>query len=986
MKHFKKTKKLVEGKSFDRQEREKINDITSDLNDQQREKESENQLKPSGEQGDQQIRAPINPDGSPISIDDIKDRQPEKGIEGIGGTPPSSIGIGTHGNKKRSGIFSKLYRGASTLDSLSQVMKKGAPVLPVAEDLYEDEEGKLRRFGKITTGISGSNPYYFEFDHYDKGSDQNLVLYGIAPGSNTPGADLQPIQLKVKAIVPRDKMDVRPMTAPTDANVQSNFVSEVKYTPPPLSSLGGSRTGGGKGKGGSSGTEVVSGKAGDNAETTSYAVDGLSYDGQGGVRDEGSGRFAPGNQSGVHFAKGGNAEKNEIEAVTNNAVAVIGKQVPSLKEVMRGGSSFGYSSSSDDGDDSGGGSSGGGGWYGGSGGGGGFTTIRRQYRPNHKKRDSDQVNIPKNLWYHPAIQSMIKRMIATDKGKKRIKIGSYYGMLVRSDPGDGDSRLKLVRKIPRSHIPKVFLDDDFIAEILEIVPIPPNLGGPGIAAAAVPALGYVVSQTTGLSLNASKGSAMAAIAQTGERLNITGKPSPLELPGRASGGNEISISPPSTTPIGLPLKENKKLSSLIQGVELNENFAEWLGSAVGSGVKITRDMAEKTKQAIKSAVSGFEKSSGVKLNKIDYQNILSGIAYDIKHPMGGDYEQPEWSGDIKGGPDDVDLDPDNNVDFVGGGRPDPEGRPEEPTPEPTPGTTPEPTPEPEGEPKEPLRKYPKTPAERHKDTIDWARSFKYVREPVDRWGIPFPDETIEQLESLDIQAIEFEKSVTKEMVIQELIDAWHAAKEKPTTKVMLQGTEYVPYEDAVKAREVEYSFKDPAPHFQAEREADFQKKHQELNQFWDDRNTYTRKSPFADHGSYGYQYREKHMEFNRDTPEGAEWQENYLKYIKGEILKTKTLELFPEYKPTVKEGGVLQQLANMVWEQNKVNILAPDYKLNMNHFDPQPDSNMYDFSDIDDTGKLIPKTKIHNRRNRRRDGLKTFKESFDSIRKLVTGN
>jgi hypothetical protein len=654
MKHFKKTKQLVEGKSLDRQERDKINDITGDLKDQQREKELGSRLKPSGEIGDQQMRAPVNPDGSPVSLDNIQDRKPEKGPP-PGDAPPSGVGIGTHGNQKRGGIFNRMYRGANTLDSMWQVAKKGMPMRPVKDDIYEDEEGNLRRFGKVTTGRAGGNPYYFEFDHYDKASDQNLVLYGIAPGANMQGAELQPIQLKVKAIVPRDKMDVRPMTVPNSDNTQSNFVSEAKKF---------SKTG---------------------------AIDATTVDSGGnmttGTMKQGpDGRFITGNQSGVQFAPGGNADKNELAVVASGAIEAIGGKVPSLKQIMRSGGSrrYGPSSSSDDDDTPSSADGGSGGETG-----GGYATIHRQYRPDYKKQDNDGVSIPKNLWYHPTIQRTVKRFIAMDKGERRVKIGSFYGMLVRRDPADKDSDYKLVRKIPRSHIPKIFLDDDFIAEIQEIIPIPPNLGGPGIAKAAIPALGHVVQQKTGIGLSASRQEAMKAISKTGSQLNIANKPTPLEIPGRASGGNEIKIPTPSKTPAGLPLKENMRLTTLIGGVDLNEGFASWLGSMVGSGIKITRSIAGKTKRIIKSAAKDFEKSSGIKLNKVDYSNLLSMIANEIKHPWGGDHtarQGPAWADGkpVKGGPEDVDLDPDNNVDFVGDTRPDPEGRPEEPTPEPAP--------------------------------------------------------------------------------------------------------------------------------------------------------------------------------------------------------------------------------------------------------------------------------------------------------------
>ena len=937
MKHFKKTKQLVEGKSFDRQERDKINDITGDLRDQKREKEEEDRLKPSGEIGDQQLRAPVNPDGSPISLDDIKNRQPEKGLPG-GGAPPSGVGIGTHGNQKRGGIFNRMYRGANTLDSMWQVAKKGMPMRPVKDDVYEDEEGNLRRFGKVTTGRAGGNPYYFEFDHYDKASDQNLVLYGIAPGGNMPGAELRPIQLKVKAIVPRDKMDVRPMTAPTDDNVQSNFVSEAKKF------------------------------SKDGAENATYAQNGHIHSASGEVRNAKTGRFGKGNQSGVQFAPGGNVDSNELAVVAGGVKQAIGKAVPSLRDIMRGGSSYSYSGSSGTSDNNDGPNGGT------SGTGGGYTTIRRQYRPDYKKQDSDQINIPKNLWYHPTIQRMIKRFIAMDKGVKRVKIGSYYGMLVRRDPADKDSDYKLVRKIPRSHIPKVFLDDDFIAELLEVVPIPPDLGGSGAAAAAVPALGMVVQQKTGLPLNASAGAAMTAIASTGAQLNIAGKPSPMELPGRASGGNEIKISPPNTAPVGLPLKENKKLITLIDGVELNEGFASWLGSMVGSGIKITRSIAGKTKRIIKSTVEDFEKSSGIKLNKVDYSNLLSMIANEIKHPWGGDHtQQPAWSNDIKGGPEDVDLDPDNNVDFVGDTRPDPTGQSPEPTPEPATEPTPEPTAEPT-----------KEPTKKHK--WEWVSPYRDITRIN-----PHSDEQKQidsRLMEIDKEVIEFHNNMTLDYAVKNMIAGYKKYKHpKPSPQHML-GLADEPAEQPDSDTYFGRDWNQTA-----------------LNQLL------INKSQWPDLTTHDLLAMDELpiTQYHTTKPPDMDWEhwfELLTQNVKGKATRQwladeLNIPMFVDWaSETLNFSGggtrtknkldntqsALQYLGRMAWERDKINIFSPDYEFNPNHFKAQPGTDMYDYSDIDSSGKKVPEVKVRNRRNRRRGERKSFEESFVKMRKLVTGN
>jgi len=991
MKHFKKTKQLVEGKPLDRQERDKINNITGDLRDQKRDKEEEDRLKPSGEVGDQQLRAPVNPDGSPVSLDDIKDRQPEKGLPG-GGAPPSSVGIGTHGNQKRGGILNKMYRGANTLDSMWQVVKKGMPMRPVKDDVYEDEEGNLRRFGKVTTGRAGGNPYYFEFDHYDKASDQNLVLYGIAPGGNMPGAELKPIQLKVKAIVPRDKMDVRPMTAPTDANTQSNFVSEAKKF---------SKDG---------------------------AVDGTTVNSQGnmttGTRKQGpDGRFIKGNQSGVQYAPGGNADSNELAVVAGDVKQAIGKAVPSLRDIMRGGSSYGitrYSGSSgtsdnDDDDGPNGGT---------SGAGGGYTTIRRQYRPDYKKQDSDQINISKNLWYHPTIQRMIKRFIAMDKGVKRVKIGSYYGMLVRRDPADKDSDYKLVRKIPRSHIPKVFLDDDFTAELLEVVPIPPNLGGSGAAAAAVPALGMVVQQKTGLPLNASAGAAMTAIANTGAQLNIAGKPSPMELPGQASGGGEIKISPPNTAPIGLPLKENKKLITLIDGVELNEGFASWLGSVVGSGVEITRSTTGKTKQAIKSAVKDFEKSSGIKLNKVDYSNLLSMIANDIKQPWGGDHtQQPAWSNDVKGGPEDVDLDPDNNVDFVGDTRPDPTDRPSEPE------STPE---QPDTQkPEDTEQREPETGVEDQPGMSD-EKLTKYIISLINGYtkctlDKPSPTAMLNTSTKDIVQEADILDELGR-MVNDQTRNAFkHFAGygfwpdiTEPDLNVLFVDTDYgsrvmgpkygFAYRDEPARQEVRDRFKTEAMKIRTE-----------LGEYY---NVNTWKgsgdlSALSDHDELIWKNAEPEF-FQRPDPK------NPPQYWKHSREKYKAPAGLNKY------DSVLQYLARDVYTRYKVNILSPSYQFKLKHFKEQvPDDPMDHDIKIEpgkmhttptganskpkqgkffdkgnsspgqfghELGKKVDAAKQakqkqldkdsqkQNRSRRKNRGKKRLEESFDSIRKLVTGN
>lgn len=1009
MKNFNKIKYIVnrplnEDLSARKQEDDEVNRIKGDIEDQRREQERQDGMKASGDGGDQQQRAPVNPDGSPVSLDDIKDRMPEKGLDGVGGTGYSKIGIGTHGSEKRKGIIPSLMRGAGHIKSMADVAKKGAPVLPVAEDLYEDEEGNLRRFGKITTASAAGNPYYFEFDHYDKASGQNLVLYGTAPGTNQSGADLQPIALKVKTIVPRDKMDVRPMTAPTDANVQSNFVSE-KFD-----------------------------KSG--AEDATIRLPGGGTQKGGTIRDAG-GRFAAGNQSGVQFDKG----PLNPDQIGMNPPSVIpgGNQPPEkinqiageLATVMTGKPSYGRSS-------------------GGGGGGGGTSsynppngpsiqTIRRQYKPEYtKQKDDDRVNIPKNLWYHPSIQRMIKRFIAMNKTNTRIKIGSHYGVLVRSDPGDGDSRLKLVRKIPRTHIPKIFLDDDFIAEIIEFAPVPPGID-PSTAMAAV-GLGLV--QQMGLPMSAGRKEATTAIATAtagkGNTLSntsakgITGKPVAGALANNAPpGNNQITISPPLQ--IGNKVKQeslldNDRLDYLIYG--LDEGFLDWLGTTLGKGAELAKNMYRRGRIGIKKIARAYEKQTGTKLNDIDYENIMNRVKWILGTQS---HEQPEWSGDIKGGPDDVDLDPDNNVDFVGDERPDPEGRPSEPTPEPTPV--------PSSDESKPDEEYVMKRVARVKSSDRHPNRFKLDI-----------DEVNEKLKQVDQEVDELYNNMTLEQGVESMLKGYKMYDApKPSPAHMLGITDEPPPEI-----EIPYNWDTSSKSWRDNPNLNDLAKTMVKNNLWPDLTHHDVLADPIDH----WMDLEEPLTHIVDSVE--EWIELVGHHHKGRVIrqwlaKELNIPMFTDDQTRVSVGrndkfeientqSALQYLARIAWEQNKINVFLPDYKFNPKHFrsekyDPfqkdhnmdhnvVPHGNMHTTAYADkqagqpgkqgnffdkgsskpgqfghELGKKVDAAKKEKQKQKDRDeqkksrqrrkgrgrgktrmGGKRLEESFSIIRKLVTGN
>ena len=69
-----------------------------------------------------------------------------------------------------------------------------------------------------------------------------------------------------------------------------------------------------------------------------------------------------------------------------------------------------------------------------------------------------------------------------------------------------------------------------------------------------------------------------------------------------------------------------------------------------------------------------------------------------------------------------------------------------------------------------------------------------------------------------------------------------------------------------------------------------------------------------------------------------------------------------------------------------MNILSPSYKFKLQHFkediEGDDSSNMYDYEDVDNTGK-IKNNKITNRRNRRNSNLpKNFEESLVKIKRI----
>lgn len=87
-----------------------------------------------------------------------------------------------------------------------------------------------------------------------------------------------------------------------------------------------------------------------------------------------------------------------------------------------------------------------------------------------------------------------------------------------------------------------------------------------------------------------------------------------------------------------------------------------------------------------------------------------------------------------------------------------------------------------------------------------------------------------------------------------------------------------------------------------------------------------------------------------------------------------------------KYDSVLQYLARDVYTRHRVNILSPSYQFKLKHFkegiEDDDSSKMYDYEDVDKTGKIRTST-IINRRNRRSPKLpKSIKESLSKIKRI----
>ena len=209
--NFNKIKKLVEGIDKYGYDEDEVNDAKQKIQRDREDSELKDKLTPDGGKDDQLIRAPQDIDGNIITVDsdEVQDRQNPGTVERLKDPDAhhDQLGTGVHGAAKRKGFLKSMQRGMNTFAALRKVYKQGAPILPVRKSQYEDENGKIREFGKINTGLANSDPYYFEFDHLDVPNNQLLVLYVTANSAKSNNAYSRPITLRVKAIVPnsRDK-------------------------------------------------------------------------------------------------------------------------------------------------------------------------------------------------------------------------------------------------------------------------------------------------------------------------------------------------------------------------------------------------------------------------------------------------------------------------------------------------------------------------------------------------------------------------------------------------------------------------------------------------------------------------------------------------------------------------------------------------------------------------------------------------------------
>ena len=116
----------------------------------------------------------------------------------VGPTGPavSDQQLGT--SEKPGGLLGAIDKAVGTIDSIKNVYKNGATIIPVQGATYYDQKNRPHKFGEITTGFSNGNPGYFEFDHIDADENRRLRLFGQAKNSGDRSNFNSSIPLTIK--------------------------------------------------------------------------------------------------------------------------------------------------------------------------------------------------------------------------------------------------------------------------------------------------------------------------------------------------------------------------------------------------------------------------------------------------------------------------------------------------------------------------------------------------------------------------------------------------------------------------------------------------------------------------------------------------------------------------------------------------------------------------------------------------------------------
>lgn len=221
--NYSKIKRLVNGLNeqtdSERERKEKEAGMIAGITGQERQNQISQQKNPRGDVGDQINPTQLGSDGLPVSASspEIQSQLP---------TPDQELANTQTALTPQGGM---IRNTTGVLQSMGKVEQKGAPIMPRAGEVYIDDKGQRRTFGKITTGYTTGDPFYFEFIHKHTDTNQWLLLYGEAPGNKDSSGARRMIPLKVKDIYSEDPSGMEQNKSYAEPNImQTNTTTSLQ--------------------------------------------------------------------------------------------------------------------------------------------------------------------------------------------------------------------------------------------------------------------------------------------------------------------------------------------------------------------------------------------------------------------------------------------------------------------------------------------------------------------------------------------------------------------------------------------------------------------------------------------------------------------------------------------------------------------------------------------------------------------------------------